>query len=193
MKIIMIDNYDSFANTIAAYFTDAGADVTIYKSDCQIDVIGKVIADEKTDLIILGPGPNGPKDAGNYLEIIKRFHKTIPIFGICLGFQTMMEYFGMPVKKLENVMHGDSCIVEHCEKGIFKGIKKNEEFARYNSLGVTDVPEYFEVTARSENIIMAAKHKLLPIEGIQFHPESLLSMQNEAGKKLIKNILIGLK
>ncbi len=185
-KIVYIDNYDSFANTIAAYFKNCNTNVVIFKSDCEI----KIIQNEKPDMILLGPGPNGPKQAGNYLEIIDKFKNKIPIFGICLGFQAIMQYFGEKVKPLKQTIHGAATEIKHDKKGIFKNIKQNEKFARYHSLGVLNTPECFIQTAAcSTNIIMAAKHKTLPIEGIQFHPESILSMQNNAGEKLIQNIV----
>jgi anthranilate synthase/aminodeoxychorismate synthase-like glutamine amidotransferase len=185
MKILFIDNFDSFANTIAAYFELEGAEVIMYKSDCSIDIIEK----ENPDLILLGPGPNGPKDAGNYMKIIEVYHEKYPIFGICLGFQALMQYFGEDVKRLHEIIHGASSAIEHDGKTIFEGIKPNEQFARYHSLGVYKVPKCFEISASVNKIVMAARHKTLPIEGVQFHPESILSMKNDAGKKLVKNVI----
>ena len=140
-------------------------------------------------MILLGPGPNGPREAGNYMELLDRYHKEIPFFGICLGFQAMMEYFGQPVIKLDDPVHGGGVPVSHNRKGIFQGIGQNAQFARYNSLGVYGVPPCFEATATSNGIIMAARHNFLPIEGIQFHPESVLSMANGNGKSLVENVL----
>lgn len=185
MKVVYIDNYDSFADTIAAYFTNAGAEVIIFKSDCSLDIIEK----ENPDMILLGPGPNGPREAGNYLEIIDKFHKIKPMFGICLGFQALMEYFGMSVKPLKEIIHGASSPIYHDGKTIFKGVAQDEQFARYHSLGVLGVPDCFEVSAKTNDIIMAARHKDFSIEGVQFHPESILSMNNNAGKKIIENVL----
>ncbi len=189
IKVVFIDNYDSFANTIEAYFINAGAKVVMYNSNCSIKTIEK----EKPDLILLGPGPNGPKEAGNYLKIIEHFHKTTPLFGICLGFQAIMEYFGEEVKPLDEIMHGQASEIEHDGKTIFAGIKAKQKFARYHSLGVLKVPACFELSAKTNRIVMSARHKALPIEGVQFHPESILSMHENAGKKLIENILEGLK
>jgi len=189
IKIVFIDNYDSFANTIEAYFTNAGAEVVMYKSNCSIKTIQK----EKPDLILLGPGPNGPREAGNYLEVINKFKEKTPIFGICLGFQAIMEYFGEPVNPLREIMHGQANGIEHDGKTIFKGIQPKQKFARYHSLGILKVPAEFEISARAGNIVMAARHKTLPIEGVQFHPESILSMREESGKKLIENIVNAIK
>ena len=102
MKISFIDNHDSFASTIAAYFRMAGADVAHLKSDCSLETAVK----DAPDLILLGPGPNAPKDSGNYIALLDKYHEKFPFFGICLGFQAMMEYFGQPVERLDNVVHG---------------------------------------------------------------------------------------
>ncbi len=189
MKIVFIDNFDSFANTIAAYFINAGAEVVMYNSNCTLETIEK----EKPELILLGPGPNGPKEAGNYLKVIEKFHKRIPIFGICLGFQAIMEYFGEPVRPLQEVMHGQASEIKHDGKTIFAGIASPAKFARYHSLGVTKVPKNFIVSAKTGKIIMAARHKTLPIEGVQFHPESILSMHNDTGRKLVENVIREIK
>ena len=175
MKIAYIDNYDSFAYNIVAYLEDEGAEVNVYKSDDQINI--------EEDMIVLGPGPNGPKES-NYLPIIERY-KHKPIFGICLGFQAIMEYFGEEVKPLEETMHGAASKIEHDNKTIFKDII-DATFARYHSLGVHKVPETFEESATVNNIVMAARHKELRIEGVQFHPESILSVE---GRKLLRNML----
>ncbi|MEK6959098.1 MAG: aminodeoxychorismate/anthranilate synthase component II [archaeon] len=185
MKVVFIDNYDSFANTIEAYFLNAGAEVVMYNSDCSIETIKK----QKPDLILLGPGPNGPREAGNYMEVIDKFHKTTPIFGICLGFQAMMEYFGEKVMPLKEVMHGQASEVENDGKTIFRGIAPKQKFSRYHSLGVLKVPACFEISAKTGEVVMAARHKTLQIEGVQFHPESILSMKDDAGKKLIENVV----
>lgn len=196
MKAVFIDNYDSFAHTIAAYFEIAGKkfndnlEVKVFKSDCCLDSI----CDEKPDFLILGPGPNSPKKAGNYLEALKKFYKQYPIFGICLGFQAIMHYFGEPVVILQEPVHGASSPIIHNNRGIFRNIKNPANFARYHSLGVYKVPEYFESLAYypdkdGRNIIMAAKHKELPIAGVQFHPESVLSTEKDNGMKLIENVI----
>lgn len=187
MKINYIDNYDSFANTIAAYFRMAGADVAHLKSDCGLETAVR----GAPDLILLGPGPNDPRNAGNYMALLDRHHGQLPFFGICLGFQAMMEYFGQPVERLDDVVHGAAVRVSHDGEGIFEGIRPDAEFARYNSLGVYKVPDCFEVTATQSGngLVMAARHKALPIEGVQFHPESILSDGDNSGMLLIQNIV----
>ncbi|MBI2108510.1 aminodeoxychorismate/anthranilate synthase component II [Candidatus Woesearchaeota archaeon] len=143
MRISYVDNYDSFASTIAAYFRMAGAEVAHLKSDCSLETAVR----GAPDLILLGPGPNGPRNAGNYMALLDKYNGEFPFFGICLGFQAMMEYFGQPVERLDDVVHGAAVKVRHDVKGIFEGIGPDAEFARYNSLGVYGVPDCFEVTA----------------------------------------------
>lgn len=196
MKIVFIDNYDSFAHTIAAYFEmiakkfSENSQVKVLKSDCTLDSI----CNEEPDFLILGPGPNSPKESGNYLGTLERFHRQYPIFGICLGFQAMMHYFGKPVVVLHETVHGASSPIIHNSTGIFHDIKSPANFARYHSLGVYEVPECFETLAHypnknGKNIIMAAKHIGLPIAGVQFHPESVLSTEKDNGKKLVENVI----
>lgn len=184
-KLLFIDNYDSFANTIAAYFANAGADVTMLKSDSTLQAIER----RNKELILLGSGPNGPRQAGNYLEVIDRYKHITPIFGICLGHQCIVEYFGGNVHPLNEPAHGDSALVQHDGKTIFEQLPNPAEFARYHSLGiyVDEVPEQMEVSATLDNIVMGARHKTLPIEGVQFHPESVLS--NSGGMLMIQNVL----
>ncbi len=184
-KVVYVDHYDSFANTIAAYFTREGAEVVMYGSDCSLNAI----EGESPSLIVLGPGPNGPAEAGNYLRVIRRFNRKVPIFGICLGFQALMESFGGSVRPLDNVLHGATSKIRHDKKGIFSDISQDAEFARYHSLGVRKVPSCFEISAASDGVVMAARHKSLPLEGVQFHPESILSMQDNSGLKLISNVV----
>ncbi len=185
MRILYVDNYDSFADIIAAYFTMAGADVIMYKSDTSAGVIGA----ESKDMILLGPGPSGPKEAGNYLEVIDRYHRELPFFGICLGHQALMEYFGEPVIQLDEIVHGAESPVKHDGRSIFEGIESPANFGRYHSLGVKKVPDCFEISASYDGVVMAARHRDLPIEGVQFHPESILSMEGNAGRKLVENVV----
>jgi len=189
-NIVYVDHFDSFANTIAAYFRMAGAYVDVYKSTCDLDAI----AAKKSDMILLGPGPSGPKEAGNYMKAIDRFHRTHPLFGICLGFQAMMQYFGEEVVQLEDAVHGADSEIMHRGEHIFEGIENPAKFARYHSLGVYGVPEFFAGLAHfpdtnGRDIVMAARHKELPIAGVQFHPESILSSGNGQGERLIRNVL----
>lgn len=202
MKVVYIDHNDSFADLIAYRLEESGSrlhnrgelaesiEVKMYKSNCDLDTI----CNEFPDLILLGPGPNSPSEAGNYLEALERFHEEYPIFGICLGFQSMMDYFGNSVVVLEDAIHGGASLIEHNGKLLFDGIENPVKFARYHSLGVYDVPSGFEILAHypdsnGKDIVMAARHLELPIAGVQFHPESFMSTGNEAGIKLFENVL----
>ncbi|MDO8741266.1 MAG: aminodeoxychorismate/anthranilate synthase component II [Candidatus Woesearchaeota archaeon] len=208
-KILFIDNYDSFANIIAAYFANAGADVAMLKSDSTMSAI----AGQKKDLIVLGPGPNSPKEAGNYLEIIRKYHKDVPLFGICLGHQCIIDYFKESVHPLNEPAHGVSASMRHDGKTIFEQVANPAMFARYHSLGIyaNEIPKQLEISAcmipkelekklkeegisieledlvKLNAVVMGVRHRQYPIEGVQFHPESVLS--DSDGLKLIKNVL----
>jgi anthranilate synthase/aminodeoxychorismate synthase-like glutamine amidotransferase len=185
MKINYIDHNDSFSSIIAAYFMMAGADVNVYRSTCNLNTA----TSGNPDLMLLGPGPNSPTEAGNYMDLLDMHHKDMPFFGICLGFQAIMQYFGQSIVQLEDIMHGGSVPVTHIATGIFEGIPQGAHFARYNSLGVYNVPENFEITAKNNGVIMAARHKTLPTQGVQFHPESSLSTPDNNGIRLIENVI----
>lgn len=186
MKLVYIDNYDSFANTIKAHFKLLGAEVVMYKSDTDMDVIKA----ENPDMIILGPGGKSPAEAGNYLSVIKEYKGKVPMRGICLGMQSLFHDDGMPVERLKNVIHGQYVKTYHTGKGFFQGAPEEIYIARYNSLGFYDVPDEFEPTAiTNDNMIMGARHKTLDIEVIQGHPESFLSSKKDIGMLILKNML----
>lgn len=186
-RVLFVDNYDSFPCTIAAYFMMAGADVTMYKSDTRMGEIRKQAGNH--NMILLGPGPSGPEQAGNYLEVIEEYHDKMPLFGVCLGHQALMHFFGERVEQLGEIVHGAESPVANDGKTIFEGIETPALFGRYHSLGVTKVPDCFEASATYDGIVMAARHKNLPIESVQFHPESILSYDNDAGQKLVENVV----
>ncbi len=193
MKAVFVDHHDSFADLIAYKFLEAEPqlDLKMFKSDCDLETI----ANQEPQLIILGPGPNGPKEAGNYLDVLEQYSQDYPIFGICLGFQAMMHYFGQEVVVLPEAVHGAESKIYHNGDRILAGLDPEcSYFARYHSLGVYNVPAEFDALARTDDgtgrqIIMAAQHRSLPLAGVQFHPESFLSMEDDAGMKLIYNVL----
>lgn len=196
MKFVYIDHNDSFANTIKAYFEMVGqeldeeVEVKMYKSDCSLDKIEF----EEPEMIILGPGPNSPENAGNYLEVIDNFKEQFPIFGVCLGFQSLLHYFGNEVKVSDSAVHGGLSKVIHYGNSIFKGLENHLEFARYHSLGFNLVNDSFEELAYcldvdGQKIVMAAQHQKLPLLGVQFHPESVLSKKNDNGIRLLENVV----
>lgn len=184
MNLLYVDNYDSFAFTLMAYLTNQGAKVTRITSDQSLDSL----PDMSIDRIVLGPGPNGPRDAGNYQDILKVFEKTVPILGICLGHQVILDAYGTRIQKVPP-MHGVASQIEHDSGSIFKGLEANLVVARYHSLGALceNVQNPLYVTARTGEVVMGVKHKEYDVEGIQFHPESILAPH----ERILENFLNG--
>ncbi len=189
--LLMIDNYDSFTYNLVQYFGELGADVRVVRND-QISV--DEVAALRPRHIVLSPGPCTPNEAGICLELIERLQGQFPIFGVCLGHQSIGQAFGGTVKRAREVMHGKVSQVHHHGGGVFRGLPSPYTATRYHSLIVAkeDLPECFEVTAWTQtddggvDEIMGMRHKTLPIEGVQFHPESILT---EHGHALLKNFL----
>ncbi|MGP4713501.1 MULTISPECIES: anthranilate synthase component II [unclassified Psychrobacter] len=190
--ILMIDNYDSFTYNIVQYFGELKQDITVWRND-QTSI--EQIKTLTPDVIVIGPGPCDPDRAGISLEVIETFKGVIPILGICLGHQAIGQAFGGKVVKAGEVMHGRLSAVYHNDKGVFAGLPNPSEFTRYHSLVVdkASLPDCLEVTAWTQNTdgsieeIMGVRHKTFAIEGVQFHPESILSL---AGYQLLNNFLI---
>lgn len=190
--LLMIDNYDSFTFNLVQYFGELGADVTTIRND-QISV-DEVVA-MKPDQIVLSPGPCTPNEAGICLDLIDRLAGKIPMLGVCLGHQSMGQAFGGKVVRARDVMHGKTSLVHHNGQGVFRGLPSPYTATRYHSLIVASegLPDCFEVTAWTEHAdgrrdeIMGMRHKHLPLEGVQFHPESILT---EHGHALLKNFLV---
>ncbi len=189
LKTLIIDNYDSFVFNLVQYVGEAKGNPVVYRND-KITI--KEIEELNPTHIIISPGPGHPADK-NYFgicdDIILKFGKTIPLLGVCLGHQGIINVFGGKVVKAPTIMHGKKSIITHDGKGIFKDVKNPLEVMRYHSLcgDNNSIPDCLEVTAKTEdNIIMAIRHKEFPMEGVQFHPESI---GTEEGKKMIRNFL----
>ncbi|MFO7568815.1 MAG: aminodeoxychorismate/anthranilate synthase component II [Smithellaceae bacterium] len=184
--ILMIDNYDSFTFNIVQYLGQMGADVQVYRNDkITLSEIEKL----RPQAVILSPGPCTPKEAGITVDVVREFHKTLPIFGICLGHQSIGYAFGGDVVRAERIMHGKVSPVHHDGKTIFAGLPDPFTAGRYHSLVVKPetLPDCLEISAQTaEGEIMGLRHKEYPVEGIQFHPESVLTPQ---GKRIIRNFL----
>ena len=189
--ILMLDNYDSFTYNLVQYLGELGADVEVHRNDqITVDDI-KAMAPER---IMLSPGPGTPSGAGICLETIEAFAGKIPIFGVCLGHQAIGQAFGGNIIRAKQIMHGKTSLMHHTNKGVFKGLNNPYTATRYHSLVIeaATLPDCLEVTAWTENEdgsmdeIMGIRHKTLNIEGVQFHPESILS---EHGHDMLKNFL----
>ncbi|HEY2347268.1 MAG TPA: aminodeoxychorismate/anthranilate synthase component II [Xanthomonadaceae bacterium] len=191
--LLMIDNYDSFTYNLVQYFGELGQDVQVLRNDA-IDVAG--IEKLAPSRIVISPGPGTPDDAGVSLEIIARLGDRIPILGVCLGHQALGQAFGAKVVRAGRIMHGKTSPVRHGGAGVFAGLPDPFEATRYHSLVVDSqgLPDCLEVTAWTEDedggveAIMGLRHKSLRVEGVQFHPESILTQHGHA---LLKNFLAG--
>ncbi len=182
--ILLIDNYDSFTYNLYQQIAGLGEKVLVKEHDrITINEIGK-LAPEK---IIISPGPKRPEDSGISNEVIKEFHKTIPILGVCLGHECIGQIFGSKIVHAKRILHGKTSEIFHQETGLFKGLSQPFKAARYHSLILDKVPTNFTLTAwTKENEIMAIQHDKYPLYGLQFHPESFLT---EEGTMLMKNFL----
>jgi anthranilate synthase component II len=183
-KVLIIDNFDSFTFNLVDFFRVANANVEIFRNNVKLTEITKF----KPELLVFSPGPGIPKNAGNLLQIIENFHQTVPIFGVCLGFEALIEFFGGTLKFVTPV-HGKNSEIKHDGKTIFSDLPKKFKAGRYHSLAADFVPKCFEISARGENLIMGIRHKSLPIEAVQFHPESVLTMRDNCGLRMIENLI----
>ncbi len=184
--LLMIDNYDSFTYNLVQYFGELGEDVQVYRNN-KITI--EEIADLKPSRIVISPGPCTPKEAGVSVETIRIFGGKLPLLGVCLGHQSLAVAFGGEVIRAERLMHGKTSMVRHDGKTIFRGLPNPFEATRYHSLIVNrkNLPDCFEISAETDaGEIMGMRHKTLGIEGVQFHPESILTT---AGKDLLRNFL----
>ncbi|MBB3698678.1 gamma-glutamyl-gamma-aminobutyrate hydrolase family protein [Flammeovirga yaeyamensis] len=180
--ILLLDNFDSFTYNLVDYFTQLGKKVEVVRNDTPLDEITPY----KYEAVVLSPGPETPDKAGNMMEVIKHYHKTHPILGICLGHQAIGEFFGGQVHKALKPMHGKMSRIS-CDTStvVFDRIPEELTVVRYHSLILDHLPEEVEVIAQSQqNEVMAIQHKHLPIYGVQFHPEAILT---EFGLDILKN------
>ena len=185
-KVLFIDNFDSFTYNLVDDFCKRRCVGRVYRADTPIEELKKIAADFSPDLLVISPGPGTPAKAGVTLEAIGYFKDKLPIFGVCLGHQSIVEHFGGKIDHAPEIMHGKGSRITHNEKGLFKGIENPLQTGRYHSLCAIEMPDCLEVTAEFEGIVMAAQHKELSIYGVQFHPESILT---PAGGAIIENIL----
>lgn len=182
-KILVIDNFDSFTyNLVQQIKSLKQCEIIVKRNDEQITPLFR-----EFDKFVISPGPKTPKEAGISKSLIKKFYKTKPILGVCLGMQCINEVFGGQTTCSPLPVHGKTSKIRHCQKGIFKNIPNNIRVARYHSLVINDVPECLDVVARTDdNIPMAIQHKNYDVYGVQFHPESFMT---EQGMKMMSNFL----
>lgn len=184
--ILMIDNYDSFTYNLFQYFAEMEQEVKVFRNnEITLDEIEKKAPDQ----LVISPGPGSPSEAGISMEAIKRFAGKIPILGVCLGHQSIGQVFGGKVVRAGRLMHGKTSKIHHDGSGLFKGIPDNFEAIRYHSLVIDPdtIPDCLEITAQTDiGEIMGVRHRKYPIEGVQFHPESVLT---EHGMKMLSNFL----
>jgi len=186
MRLLVIDNYDSFTYNLVQFLGDLGAHSSVYRNDkISLDEIEKLAP----EAIVLSPGPATPNDAGICLALIDRFKSTTPILGVCLGHQAIGQAMGGDVIRAPQLMHGKTSKINHTGKGLFRGLNSGFEATRYHSLIVdrATLPSDLEITASSDDgLIMGMQHKSFPLHGVQFHPESIAS---ENGHALLQNFL----
>jgi anthranilate synthase/aminodeoxychorismate synthase-like glutamine amidotransferase len=186
--ILLVDNYDSFTYNLAHLFGELGAEVVVRRND-------EITADEAEELapshLVVSPGPGRPEDAGATPEILQRLSARVPTLGVCLGHQALVQVYGGEVGRAQELVHGKATMVAHDGRGIFAGVPNDFLAGRYHSLAATSVPDVFEVSARAvDGEVMAVRHRELPIDGVQFHPESVLTPN---GRDIAENFLQGVR
>ncbi len=187
MRLLMIDNYDSFTYNLVQYLGELGAEVEVVRND-EADV--ETLLGRQADGLVISPGPGTPDDAGVSMAAIEAFASAgIPVLGVCLGHQSIGQVYGGKVIRAKSIMHGKVSTIAHDGKGVFEGLPQDFEATRYHSLVVEEssIPDTLEITARTaDGEIMGVRHRSLPIEGVQFHPESIMTGE---GKRLLGNFL----
>lgn len=186
----MIDNYDSFTYNIVQYFGELGADVTVVRNDeITLEEVIALVAEQGMERVVISPGPSSPKEAGISVPAIEHFAGKLPVLGVCLGHQSIGAAFGGDIIRAGQQMHGKTSVITTDQQGVFAGLPKQFTVNRYHSLVIdkNTLPDCLEITATSEDgEIQGVRHKTLAVEGVQFHPESILT---EHGHAMLKNFL----
>ena len=187
MRVLVVDNYDSFTYNLVQYLGELGADIKVMRNDA---VTLEEVAAAKPSRIVISPGPGRPEQAGVTMPVIRELGRTTPILGVCLGHQAIGAVFGGRVVRAEVPMHGKTSTIEHDGRGVFSGINGPFVASRYHSLVVegTTMPEALEVSARTreDGVVMGLRHRAWPVHGVQFHPESILTGE---GRRILRNFL----
>jgi len=183
--LLILDNYDSFTYNLVHLFEELGAEVRVFRNDAITVEEAERLAPSH---LVVSPGPGRPADAGISVELIRRLGPQVPTLGVCLGHQAVVEAFGGRVGRARALLHGKSSLVEHDGKGVFRGLGQQLEAGRYHSLAAVEIPDKLEVSARTpDGEVMGVRHRELPIEGVQFHPESVLTpLGHELGKNFLR-------
>ena len=187
IKLLMIDNYDSFTYNIVQYFGELGAEVEVFRND---EITIEQIAAKKPDRLVVSPGPCSPLEAGISVAAIQHFAGKLPILGVCLGHQSIGAAFSGNIIRAQELMHGKTSVITTTQLGVFAGLPKQFTVNRYHSLAIekSSIPDVLEITAWTDDgDIMGVRHKTLPIEGVQFHPDSILT---EHGHAMLNNFLL---
>jgi anthranilate synthase component 2 len=185
-KVLFVDNFDSFTYNLVDDFGKRQCETKVYRADTKLDDLKTIAAELDPDLLVISPGPGNPDTAGVSLAAVDYFKDKVPIFGVCLGHQVIVQYFGGTIGHAPLPMHGKPSRVTHNEQGLFANIENPLQAGRYHSLMAQQLPDCLEKTAEFEGVVMGVQHKELPIFGVQFHPESILT---PAGGKIIENVL----
>ena len=187
IRVLFIDNFDSFTYNLVDEFEKRNCSVVVYRNNTPMQKIADVIKEFRPRLIVISPGPSTPREAGNTIPIIKEYAGKLPIFGVCLGLQATVEALGGRVERCFETVHGKPSKISHDNTGIFRGLPNKFQAGRYHSLHGTIIPEELAVTARTESgVVMGISHKKFLLEGVQFHPESIMTPE---GGKIIENMI----
>ena len=182
--ILLVDNYDSFTYNLAHLFGELGAEVIVRRNDA---IDAETAARLGPTHLVLSPGPGRPAEAGATAEIVRRLAPSTPTLGVCLGHQAIVEVFGGEIAAAQSLVHGKACSIRHDGRGLFAGLPQEFEVGRYHSLAAATIPPMLEVSATAEDgEVMAVRHRELPVDGVQFHPESVLT---PLGPELARNFL----
>jgi anthranilate synthase/aminodeoxychorismate synthase-like glutamine amidotransferase len=187
MKVLLVDNYDSFTYNLAHLLEELGGEVVVRRND-EVDAAAAAVL-APTHLVV-SPGPGRPEDSGATLDIVRSLAPTTPTLGVCLGHQAVVEAFGGEIAQAKRLLHGKASEIEHDGRGIFAGLPQGFSAGRYHSLAATRIPDELEVSARSDDgEVMGVRHRTFPVDGVQFHPESVLTLP--LGRDLLRNFLEG--
>ena len=184
MRVLVVDNYDSFTYNLVHLLEELGAEVVVRQSDSLAVTAARAL---RADGLVVSPGPGRPGDAGHSIELVRELGATTPTLGVCLGHQAVVEAFGGRIAQARSLVHGKASTISHDGRGIYAGLPSPIAVGRYHSLAASEIPETLDVTARTaDGEVMGVRHRELPVEGVQFHPESVLT---PTGRAMLRTFL----